>query len=66
MLAYIGDDSPDANNVETWIGDLLGDLRHFADFVGIEFNPDAGKRVYLDEKKEDEAGEFVPRNEWYT
>jgi hypothetical protein len=66
LVAYIEHtgDSLRANDVETWVGDLLCDLRHFADAMGFEFNPDAGEKNHDAEVREDEKGHFVPQVKW--
>lgn len=64
LLAYIGGGPASANSLETWLGDLLCDLRHLADGVGVEFNPDAGAMNYQAEIDADEPGEFLPAVAW--
>lgn len=63
LLAYIGGE-PDTNSLQTWLGDLLCDLRHLADAVGVRFNPDAGAMNYQAEIDADEPGEFLPALTW--
>lgn len=66
LLAYIDhtNDSRNANEVETWIGDLLCDLRHFCKFMRIPFYPHAGEMNFETECKEDERGHFEPAYAW--
>ena len=68
IIAYIRHtgDSLKANGIDTWVGDLLCDMRHFADRVGFEFNGDAGEMNYEAEKNEDPKGHFVSQVSWYV
>lgn len=66
LIAFIEatGDSLKANEVDTWIGDLLCDLRHFAKFMRIEFNPNAGEINFHAECSEDPKGHFEPSVDW--
>jgi hypothetical protein len=66
LLAYIDhtSDSRNANEIEVWIGDLLGDLRHLCKAMEIEFNPRAGETTFEAECREDPDGRFQPAIKW--
>lgn len=68
ILAYIeqsGDDFK-ANGLDTWIADLLCDLRHLARLQGFEFRSKAGESSFEAECREDQDGRFKPRVGWYV
>lgn len=62
LIAYIDatGDAHYANEFDTWVGDLMCDLRHLCRFRGVEFDPDAGSMNFEAECKEDEDGDYIP------
>lgn len=53
--AYISHtgDNPGANDTETWVSDLMCDLRHLADAEGFKFAPEMGHMNYVAEVQEE-------------
>lgn len=68
LLAYIDEtgDSRSANGIDTWVSDLMSDLRHLADRVGFKFDPNAGYMNYEAELTEMRKGRWTRAEKWYV
>lgn len=66
LRAYIDHtgDSLRANEIDTWIGDLMCDLRHLCKFMKVEFPDGGGEMNFKAECAEDPKGKFVPLEDW--
>ena len=66
LLAYIDwcGDSPRANDVETWVSDLLACGYHFARFMGFSIEPERALNMADMETQEDDDGIFSREVPW--
>jgi len=67
LIAYVNHtgDSIGANELGTWIADLMGDLRHLCAALAQEFPDGGGAEMFTMESEEDSEGFFAPTAAWY-
>lgn len=66
LAAYIEHtgDGLRANDLETWIGDLMCDMRHLCAFLGQRFPENGGSMNFETEVQEDPSGPFEAAEDW--